>query len=325
MPRISVIMPTYRRPHLLQHSLGSVVAQTFDDPTAELEVLVCDNGNDPETAAVVERFDDPRVTYVPRPRNLGMVGNAIDGFRRATGDLVVKLDDDDVLYPAFLQTLTAPFADRPRLTVAFSDHDLIDSRGRLMIEPTQALTRATKRDRIPAGVLPSFTPAAAFGSVHLASAVLRRDAIDWDAIPDHAGTSYDYHLVMSAAADGHEAFYSPERLMGYRIHGANDSTRNIIPSLEAALAISQHALDDGRHTDPGASAALHARMSQDRRRIAREYLLEGRHGEARANARASLLAHPTAEAARVLALSCVPQRVGQGIAAARRKAFVGRL
>lgn len=81
MPAISVIIPTFRRPHYLAQALASITAQRLPDDV-ELEVLVCDNAADEETAALVRATDDPRIVHIPRPRNLGMMRNAVAGFAR---------------------------------------------------------------------------------------------------------------------------------------------------------------------------------------------------------------------------------------------------
>lgn len=55
-PLVSVVVPTYKRTAMLREALGSVLGQTLRD----LEVIVCDNADDPETREVVASFDDDR-------------------------------------------------------------------------------------------------------------------------------------------------------------------------------------------------------------------------------------------------------------------------
>src|SRR4051794_14601766 len=49
---VSVVIPTFRRPHLLRRCLAAVCAQNFDPPS--FEVIVCDDANDADTRALVE-------------------------------------------------------------------------------------------------------------------------------------------------------------------------------------------------------------------------------------------------------------------------------
>lgn len=68
MPSLSIIIPTYRRPHILQLCLKCLEAQTIAD---ELEVIVVSDGPDPETAAL---FRNPTP---PAHRSLGEGGYAL--------------------------------------------------------------------------------------------------------------------------------------------------------------------------------------------------------------------------------------------------------
>ncbi|MDO5712116.1 MAG: glycosyltransferase, partial [Micrococcales bacterium] len=85
MPTISVIMPTFRRPHYLPCALASVKSQVLPHDI-DLEVIVCDNAADEQTSAIVAAAGDPRLVYVPRAHNLGMMRNAIAGFAQARGE-----------------------------------------------------------------------------------------------------------------------------------------------------------------------------------------------------------------------------------------------
>ncbi|WP_288798444.1 glycosyltransferase family 2 protein [uncultured Arsenicicoccus sp.] len=314
-PLVSVVVPTYKRPAMLREALGSVLGQTLRD----LEVIVCDNADDPETREVVTSFDDDRITYVGRPENIGMMANAIDGFRRASGELVIKLDDDDAFEPDALETLAAPFAGRPELTASFCDLQLVDVAGRPLVEATTTLQHDTHRESLPEGLHTPFSAIAAQGAVTLAGALLRRSAIDWDAVPAQAGTSYDFFLVLSAAEDAASSWYVRRPLVRYRIHGANDSVKNVVPSLEASQWILREAMASGRHGD---ADVFRQRMAQDDARLAREYLLLGDGRRARRSALDSLRVRPTPAAISVALLSMLPLGMGTRVSRRRREAYV---
>ena len=58
MARVSVVVPTHNRPHLLVRAVRSVLAQTFSD----LEVLIADDASTGDVAEAVTRIGD---THVP--------------------------------------------------------------------------------------------------------------------------------------------------------------------------------------------------------------------------------------------------------------------
>lgn len=103
-PRVSVVLPTYRRPDLLPRAARSVEAQTLED----WELIVVDD-NDPdsperkETQSVMKQLmADPRITYIEHDKNRGGSAARNTGIRAATAPYVAFLDDDDSWYPSKL-------------------------------------------------------------------------------------------------------------------------------------------------------------------------------------------------------------------------------
>jgi glycosyltransferase involved in cell wall biosynthesis len=97
-PRIvSVIIGTRNRPDTLRAALASIRA--LEGPDLAFEILVGDNGTTPETERVVAEFgciyDRTDVYGCPAARNLAM--------KRATGEFVAFLDDDDVWLPEHIR------------------------------------------------------------------------------------------------------------------------------------------------------------------------------------------------------------------------------
>ncbi|MGB6054251.1 MAG: glycosyltransferase, partial [Burkholderiaceae bacterium] len=62
--RVSVVVPTYRRPDLLERCLGALCVQHFDP--ARYEIIVADDdGGNPAVRALAARLDGPvPVRYV---------------------------------------------------------------------------------------------------------------------------------------------------------------------------------------------------------------------------------------------------------------------
>jgi GT2 family glycosyltransferase len=95
----SLIVITLRRPTLLRQTLQSLACQTRPPD----EIVVIDNGPDPETEAVVRSC---RARYVPEPRRgYGCARNR--GLSEARGDILYFLDDDCVAQPDWADLLYA--------------------------------------------------------------------------------------------------------------------------------------------------------------------------------------------------------------------------
>lgn len=113
-PMISVILATRNRPHLLADAIPSVIAQRYRN----WELVVVDDGTDPQTQVVVAATEDDRVAIIEGPeRGLGAARNA--GLDRAGGDLVCYLDDDNIMHPRWLQAVALTFSKRPDVDVAY--------------------------------------------------------------------------------------------------------------------------------------------------------------------------------------------------------------
>ncbi len=97
MLSIAVLIPTYDRPVKLERALRSC----FEQRVTPGQVVVVDNGVNPETPKVVERFQaqhGERVVYErTEPRNVrAALGRGIDLLQ---GEWCTQLDDDDYFVP----------------------------------------------------------------------------------------------------------------------------------------------------------------------------------------------------------------------------------
>ncbi len=100
MQLVSVIIPTYNRAAILKDAIRSVLAQSY----ANWELLVIDDGSVDGTKAVVEGFNDPRITYYYQ-KNAGPHHARNRGMEYSKGELIAYLDSDNVLYPTYLERM----------------------------------------------------------------------------------------------------------------------------------------------------------------------------------------------------------------------------
>jgi glycosyltransferase involved in cell wall biosynthesis len=105
---VSVIIPTLHRPILLMRALASVFCQTW----RELEVIVVVDGPDPETTAILQTVDDPRLRVIVNAQSLTAAGARNVGMDHARGGWIAFLDDDDEWLPEKLAKQLAYAADR---------------------------------------------------------------------------------------------------------------------------------------------------------------------------------------------------------------------
>ena len=121
-PRVSIVTTVYDRLDCLRQCIASVRRLRF----ADYEHLIVSDAPPPEVvqhiAAIVQAADDPRLAYLnlaQRHNNWG-IAPAAAGLRRARGEYVCFLSDDNGYQPGHVGTLVALLDRQPGLGFAYS-------------------------------------------------------------------------------------------------------------------------------------------------------------------------------------------------------------
>jgi glycosyltransferase involved in cell wall biosynthesis len=123
---VSVLMPVYNSRKYLREAVGSILAQTFRD----FELIVVDDGSTDESPGILAEFAeaDARVRVISRP-NTGIVGALNDALAAAGGELVARMDADDVAMPERFEKQVAFLRENPQYVLVGSQVMLIDPEG----------------------------------------------------------------------------------------------------------------------------------------------------------------------------------------------------
>lgn len=89
--KVSVVIPTYKRPGLLRHCLTCLKNQ--DLPAEDFEVLVVSDGPDSNTEAMVQQMDG-NIHFIQLHKKQGPAAARNLGWKNAHGHLVAFTDDD---------------------------------------------------------------------------------------------------------------------------------------------------------------------------------------------------------------------------------------
>ena len=106
---LSVILCTYNRCQSLEKALASVAASRTPDRT-DWEVLVIDNNSKDQTRQVIEECasrNPGRFRYIFEAKQ-GKSNALNTGIREARGDILAFMDDDVLVEPSWLDSLTRP-------------------------------------------------------------------------------------------------------------------------------------------------------------------------------------------------------------------------
>jgi glycosyltransferase involved in cell wall biosynthesis len=107
-PRVSVVIPTYRRPPLLKRCLDALRGQSL--PATSFEVIVVDDGRTDDTRLLVEQMADeaagrggPVFRYLTPHDTRGPAAARNRGWRAARADIIAFTDDDTVPHADWLK------------------------------------------------------------------------------------------------------------------------------------------------------------------------------------------------------------------------------
>jgi glycosyltransferase involved in cell wall biosynthesis len=96
---VSVIMPCFNAGETVDEAIASILAGTWED----LELIAIDDGSSDDTAMRLQAWEarDARVRPLLRQHE-GLIGALNAGWQHAAGDLLARMDADDLSYPSRL-------------------------------------------------------------------------------------------------------------------------------------------------------------------------------------------------------------------------------
>lgn len=125
-PRVSVVMAVRNGERYVAEAVESVLAQRF----ADLELVVVDDGSVDRSAAIVAGFADERIRLLANGDGLGLATSLNRGIAAARGDLVARLDADDVAAPERLARQVAFLDANPDVALVGSWYVDLEAGGR---------------------------------------------------------------------------------------------------------------------------------------------------------------------------------------------------
>lgn len=139
-PFFSIIIPTYNRAIFIQHTINSVLQQTYTD----FEIMVIDDGSTDNTEDIVKNISDNRIIYIKKENEeRGAARNY--GAKKAKGKYVNFLDSDDLLYPNHLSIAHECIVKFNNPEVVYLNHDIKSSQGEIQKNGTRIQGELNKK------------------------------------------------------------------------------------------------------------------------------------------------------------------------------------
>jgi len=122
MPKISFVMPTKNRDHIIKNSIQSLIDQTEKD----WELIIVDDHSDEndKTKEVATTFADRRIKYyrIPKSWPKGIASARNFGNELATAPIIAPADSDDINLPDRAKLILESFS-KEKWDVFYADYD----------------------------------------------------------------------------------------------------------------------------------------------------------------------------------------------------------
>jgi glycosyltransferase involved in cell wall biosynthesis len=205
-PKVSVAMPVYNAERYVAEAIQSILAQTLGD----FEFLIIDDGSTDGSLAIIREYAsrDPRIKFLSRP-NKGVVKTLNEVLALCRGDLVARMDADDISMVDRLAKQVKYLEDHPECVMVGSRVQIIDPEGM----PLTILSDALTHEQIVEGLL------AARGQLvhHPAIMFRRRIALEIGCYREIFDEAEDLDLFLRLAEVG-RIVNLEEPLLKYREH-----------------------------------------------------------------------------------------------------------
>ena len=113
MFEVTVLMPVYNGEKYLKEAIESILDQSYK----EFELLIIDDGSADGTASIIKSYNDARIRLLTNSKRLKLSGALNRGIQEARGNLIARMDADDIARPERLATQVAFLHDNPAIGI----------------------------------------------------------------------------------------------------------------------------------------------------------------------------------------------------------------
>lgn len=237
--KVSILIPTCRRPAMLGDAIHSARAQTYSN----VEIVISDDGGDAESQRIIAEqvAVDPRVRLAPKNPTPGLFENFNHLLGQSTGDVFIFLCDDDRLLPHCVERLVGALERHPEAVAAVGEFWFCDAAGRRLEHESRVHIERALRVGVQEGIWPGALHQALIAKLNVGCALFRAKELGYPRFDLKAKTVGDVELWIRTALAG-PVYYTPERLTELRQHPQSISAGPLVPILDGMVyTLTKHA------------------------------------------------------------------------------------
>jgi len=119
-PKISIITPSYNQGAYIEATINSFLSQNYPN----LEFMVIDGGSTDNSVEVIRKYED-RIDFWRSHPDAGQSAAIIEGFARATGEIIAWINSDDWYEPGTLHRVAEVFAQCKDVVFVYGDYYVV--------------------------------------------------------------------------------------------------------------------------------------------------------------------------------------------------------
>lgn len=201
-PLVSIIMSVFNGEQFLRESVNSILNQTYKN----YEIIVIDDGSTDNTNQILSSYVNSKLQVYKNETNQGLIYSLNKAIQLAQGNLLARMDADDIAMPHRLETQVSYFDNYPELAILGSAYYLRSHKRNKLHIP------AIKLGAIQANTL--FNSPFGHPTVMLNRAVIGEDRLKYNKDYKHAE---DYELWSNIVFNAVTSNIA-EPLLTYRVH-----------------------------------------------------------------------------------------------------------
>jgi len=217
-PLVSVIMPVYNAGKFLKPAIDSILAQTYQN----FELIVVNDASTDTSAQILRKYKEKypfKIKIISLTTNLNGGGDrcANVGVKSAKGTYIARMDADDVAHKERLAKQIAYLEENKNVFLVGSNAHVIDREGKIVgqkNEPSSHQDIYNSYFTFHPLIHPTCTMRRSFKNKKFSY------QLDYKA-------NNDYLTFFTLICNGAIFTNLPEKLLYYRIHGKNDTFKNV--------------------------------------------------------------------------------------------------
>ncbi len=111
--KVSVLMAVYNAETTIQRAMNSLLGQSYQN----IEIIIIDDGCSDKTIDLIHAYDDSRIRIIKNPTNMGQIRSLNHGIEYCTGELIARMDADDISLPKRFELQVEAFLEDPELAI----------------------------------------------------------------------------------------------------------------------------------------------------------------------------------------------------------------